>query len=190
MRAACLVALLCSSTAPAPAPAAMAEQTGAVPAPPGVIIAPCPALDGLIVHGRIRAQGIFGLMSVPGTLSFQNGRLLWTVEGSMDSGPYQLVGSDGACSFSARHAIENGEQVQWSGWSDGWTVTDVTAVWTRTRGDFVHDLLLPEQVTLEFTPDPGRGEPSCRPAGSHGCGEASPGPGGFAFRQPRPKESR
>jgi hypothetical protein len=49
--------------------------------------------------------------------------------------------------------LKNGEHVEWIGVFDGEFVTDAQAVWTRKEGDFVHDLLLPKEVTLAFTPD-------------------------------------
>ena len=110
-------------------------------------------LDGLVVHGRVRARGLIGLVSVPGELSFQGGMLVWATGDSEDVGPYAVSATDCLLAFTAEHVIENGEHVRWSGVSDGRTVSDVTAIWTRVEGDFVHDLLLPEQVTLDFTPD-------------------------------------
>ncbi len=111
------------------------------------------SLDGLVVPGKIRARGITGVFSVRGTLSFREGMLVWTVEGDEDVGAYSLIKRDGYVKFAAEHFIENNERVVWSGNSNGETVTDVTAVWTRVKGDFVHDVFLPAQVTLEFTPD-------------------------------------
>ena len=109
-------------------------------------------LDGLTVPGSIRARGVFGMFSVRGTLSFRDGELIWTARGDEDTGPYLLTETDGQFAFSAEHSIENDERVRWSGSSNGQTVSNVTAVWTRAEGDWVHDLFLPEQVTLEFTP--------------------------------------
>lgn len=103
--------------------------------------------------GRIRARGIVGIVSVRGVLSFRDGMLIWTVGESEDSGPYVLSGADCRFRFTAEHITKDNEHVRWSGISDGRSVTDVTAVWTRVEGDFVHDLLLPERVTLDFTPD-------------------------------------
>ncbi len=111
------------------------------------------SLDGLVVPGRIRAQGIAGVMSVPGELSFRDGLLVWAARGSEDVGSYVLSGSTCPLEFTAEHYLENNEQVRWSGLSDGRTVSNVTAVWTRNEGDWVHDLFLPHEVTLEFTPD-------------------------------------
>ncbi len=110
-------------------------------------------LDGIVVPGSIRARGVFGMFRVGGTLSFRDGMLIWAARGEENAGPYSLTGTDGQFEFSAEHLIENDEHVRWSGSFDGQTATNVTAVWTRVEGDWVHDLLLPEQVTLEFTPD-------------------------------------
>lgn len=57
-----------------------------------------------------------------------------------------------AFEFAARYLTEDDEHVRWSGSSDGRAVTNVTAVWTRAEVNLVHDLLLPRQVVLEFTP--------------------------------------
>jgi hypothetical protein len=109
------------------------------------------ALDGLTFDGSVRARGIIGLFSVKGNLSFANGQLIWAVKDSKDIGPYQITEVEGGISFKANLTIENNEQVEWSGFYDGNTLYDVQAIWTRNKGDFVHDLFLPKQVTLDFT---------------------------------------
>ncbi|WP_420434769.1 hypothetical protein [Hyphobacterium sp.] len=110
-------------------------------------------LDGRSVSGRIRARGPAGLFSVPGTLSFRGGNLVWLARGNADSGPYQWRETGDAIEFRAEHVIENGERAIWSGSFDGTRFHDVTAVWVRVEGDWVHDLLLPDRVVMEFTPD-------------------------------------
>lgn len=110
-------------------------------------------LDGRSISGRIRARGPAGLISVPGTLSFRDGNLVWSARGSEDSGPYQWRETGDAIEFRAEHVIENGEQAIWSGRFDGTRFHDVTAVWIRVEGDWVHDLFLPDRVVMEFTPD-------------------------------------
>lgn len=109
-------------------------------------------LDGLAFDGKVRARGIIGLFSVKGILSFADGQLIWAVKDSQDIGPYQTTEVEGGINFKAHLSIENNEQVVWSGFYDGKTLHNAHAVWTRVKGDFVHDLLLPEQVTLDFTP--------------------------------------
>ena len=110
-------------------------------------------LDGLAVHGDIRAEGMAGLVSVRGRLSFRAGQLVWTVDGQSDTGPYQTEMTETGLAFSAEHVLENDERVFWTGRYDGARFRDVTAEWVRVEGDFIHDLLLPERVTLSFTPD-------------------------------------
>ena len=107
-------------------------------------------LEGRAFSGKIRARGIVGLISVAGQLSFQNGSLIWDVEGAKDVGPYQLVERDGNIAFTAVHELDNGESVLWAGIWNGEEITNVTAQWTRVEGDFLHDLLLPDQVMLDF----------------------------------------
>jgi hypothetical protein len=109
------------------------------------------ALDGLSFDGSVRARGIIGLFSVNGNLSFADGQLIWTVKDSKDTGPYHTTEVEGGLNFNAKLSIENNEQVEWSGFYDGKTLHNVYAVWTRNKGDFVHDLFLPKQVTLDFT---------------------------------------
>ncbi len=110
-------------------------------------------LDGLVVPGKIRARGIVGIVSVRGTLSFREWMLVWQAQGDEEQGPYSVTEQDGILAFHSEYLIENDEQVRWSGTADGQTVSDVTVIWTRVKGDAVHDLLLPDQVTLDFTPD-------------------------------------
>ncbi|MHA6288119.1 hypothetical protein [Maricaulis sp. CAU 1757] len=147
-------------THPAITALAVASTCVAAPAPGALSMpqeaaeqAPVTSLDGLVVPGRIRAQGVAGLLSVAGTLSFREGHLVWTARGETESGPYLLSESGGTVAFASDYRIANNERVQWAGTSDGRSVADVRVVWTRTPGDWVHDLLLPEQVTLTFTPD-------------------------------------
>lgn len=110
-------------------------------------------IDGLNVPGRIRANGLVGLVSVPGTLFFADGQLVWQARDTRDCAPYTLTPDGDAMRFTAHYRIENDEHVRWSGWTDGTRVRDVTAVWTRVEGDFVHDLFLPDEVLMVFTPD-------------------------------------
>lgn len=137
-----------SSQTAAPTPDAQALQAEGQ-ARPG---ATGDALDGLVVPGHIKARGAIGVFSVPGTVSFQEGMLVWTAQGTHDVGPYMISQRDGTIAFTARHGLENAEHVFWRGFSDGETLYDVTAVWTRQEGDLVHDALLPKQVTLDFKP--------------------------------------
>jgi hypothetical protein len=128
-------------------------SSGYAPGSP-MMIAPSEAsIDGLEVEGRIRARGVVGLVSVPGTLSFRDGALVWAAQDTIDCSTYNLTPAEDGYRFAAEYRIENDEHVSWSGWTDGLAVRDVTAVWTRVEGDFIHDLLLPEQVTLHFRPD-------------------------------------
>ncbi len=103
--------------------------------------------------GSIRAKGLFGLVAVKGMLSFDSGNLCWTVEQSTDCAPYRTEDENGAHKFYASYLIENDERVEWSGAFNGNSLSHVTALWTRTPGDFIHDLLLPKKVTMKFTPD-------------------------------------
>lgn len=109
-------------------------------------------LDGLSIEGRVRARGLIGVFSVPGTLSFQDGDLIWSVRGEDDRGAYRAWPVEDGIRFEARHVIENDETALWTGLYDGERVRDVSIVWTRVEGDFLHDLLLPGEVTLEFRP--------------------------------------
>jgi hypothetical protein len=65
-------------------------------------------------------------------------------------GPYQSVKQDGNIAFTSVHKLENGESVLWTGIWNGEEITDLTARWTRVEGDFLHDLLLPDEVILDF----------------------------------------
>lgn len=111
-------------------------------------------LDGRSFPGRIRAEGSVGLVSVQGTLSFKEGRLIWAAKDSKDSAPYQKKITDGQVRFTARVEQPSGATVDWSGAFDGDSVSNVKAVWTRAKDDdFFHDLFLPAVVTLIFKPD-------------------------------------
>ncbi len=111
------------------------------------------SLEGKSFPGSIRAKGLIGLVSVKGTLSFNEGSLVWTVDSTNDTAPYKLEEFDGSVKFTSRMPTQDGEYVDWSGVYDGKTLSDVTALWTRGKGDFIHDLLLPDVVTLVFTPE-------------------------------------
>lgn len=147
----CTLILLTGCTHAAPAPAVLAIQSSQLPADPAG--SSDALLDGVSVNGRVRAQGLIGLVSVPGTLSFRDGQLIWVVEGDSDTSAYTSWHHDGMVEFRAEQEIDTGERVVWSGRYNGVQVQDVTAVWYRNEGDFVHDLLLPDRVTLNFTPD-------------------------------------
>lgn len=111
-------------------------------------------LEGESFDGRIRARGILGLFRVRGTLSFDDGLLVWSARGSNESAPYEVERHGGLLRFSATVDVEGGSHVDWSGTYDGKTLLEVRAVWTRVdEDDFVHDLFLPDVVTLIFTPD-------------------------------------
>ncbi|MBT8142620.1 MAG: hypothetical protein HKN88_05480 [Gammaproteobacteria bacterium] len=109
-------------------------------------------LDGQSYDGSIRAKGIMGLISVKGTLSFDDGMLVWEAKGSKDTAPYETLAVEGGMAFAATAVIENNETVAWSGIVDGDQLKNARAIWTRQKGDLVHDLLLPDQVTMLFTP--------------------------------------
>ncbi|ABI65772.1 hypothetical protein Mmar10_1480 [Maricaulis maris MCS10] len=126
--------------------------TSRSPAPDSLEV---PMAVDLTVTGTVRARGIFGFASVRGVLSLGDGMLSWVVNDSRECGAYVLTSEEGQVRFSARYLIDNQEQVDWTGVIDGESVSDVRIVWTRVEGDFIHDLFLPEQVTLEFTPDRG-----------------------------------
>jgi len=69
------------TTAPTPDAQALQAKGQAHPGARG------DALDSLVVPGRIRARGAIGVFSVPGTVSFQEGMLVWTAQGADDVRP-------------------------------------------------------------------------------------------------------
>lgn len=110
-------------------------------------------LDGRSFDGRIRAKGIWGVFSHQGNIEFKQGKLIWKVnEADKDYAPAtyttQRVGDK--LVFSALMLGKNGDQVIWSGTYDGKTLSEVTAKWKRQKGDWVHDALLPDVVTMIF----------------------------------------
>lgn len=110
-------------------------------------------LDGQVFHGTIRAKGPFGLFGVKGVLSFQDGVMTWRVgEGEQDLYPacYTIAPSGDGVAFASSMHGPHGDQVAWSGRYQDGQLEDVEAVWEREEGDFVHDLLLPDVVTLRF----------------------------------------
>lgn len=111
-------------------------------------------LDTLEFEGTILARGLIGLIRVSGTLGFANGDLVWTAQGESERGPYVVRARDGRVAFAADYTLPSGEPVRWTGFFDGARLMDVEVVWSRRRGDLVHDFFLPGEVTLDFTPDP------------------------------------
>lgn len=131
------------------APAAVAD-TGAVSG--------ADRLDGKSFHGSIRAKGVLGLFSRDGTLAFEDGLVAWTVDADDDPdeyppAAYSVSELNGSIVFEARMTAEDGGTVDWSGVYADQQLSDVQAVWIRAGGDFIHDLLLPDVVTMVFTPD-------------------------------------
>ena len=58
---------------------------------------------------------------------------------------------DGVLGFTSHGPGEGGTYVDWSGTYNGESVSNVKAIWTRTEeDDFIHDLFLPDVVTLVF----------------------------------------
>ncbi len=111
-------------------------------------------LDDLAFRGDIRATGLLGLFGRTGVLAFQDGLATWTVgEGAQDLLPacYRVSKAQDGSRFRITMKGRDGGTVEWRGLYDGSTVRDVEAVWTRRKGDFVHDLLLPDAVLLRFT---------------------------------------
>lgn len=109
-------------------------------------------LAGQSFAGEVRAKGIYGLVGVNGNLTFESGKLVWATKDSSESGDYEINYKDGLWHFSSYYTIENEEGVQWRGKFDGEKLMDVEIIWSRQPGDWVHDLLLPKQLTLTFTP--------------------------------------
>ncbi len=109
-------------------------------------------LEGQSFDGKIRAKGILGLFAVQGTLSFNDGNLIWSARDDDDELPYKEEMVNGVLKFMAETEIENEDNVKWTGFYRNGQIYDVTAEWTRIPGDFVHDLLLPDVVILKFTP--------------------------------------
>ncbi|MFY0637556.1 hypothetical protein [Maricaulis maris] len=110
-------------------------------------------LDASSYPGTVRARGLFGLVRVRGTLSFVGGDLVWSTQGETESGAYRIFVERDECIFIAEYTLDSGGQVRWTGVFDGQRVHTVRIIWTRVTGDAVHDLLLPNVVALEFTPD-------------------------------------
>ena len=110
-------------------------------------------LDGKSFDGRIRAKGIWGVLSHKGTIEFKQGKLIWKVnEKDKDYTPatYTTRLVDSKLVFNALMLGKNGDQVIWSGTYDGTALSCVTAKWKRQKGDWVHDTLLPDVVTMVF----------------------------------------
>jgi len=109
------------------------------------------SLEGKSFKGSIKAKGLIGLFSVKGTLAFEDGLLLWIVEESKDSAPYDLKKVDSTIVFTARVPMQNDDYVDWKGVYDGESLSNVTAVWARfNEDDLIHDFFLPDVVTLVF----------------------------------------
>ncbi len=116
-------------------------------------------LEGRSFKGHIRAKGIVGLFKVKGTLSFKDGLLIWTVDNSQDSAPYQVVQNGDFLTFSSLVCSDNNTYVDWSGTFDGKSISNVIAVWNRAKEeDFVHDIFLPDVVTFIFKTNKDKGQ--------------------------------
>ncbi|MGX5175297.1 hypothetical protein ACUR5C_14860 [Aliikangiella sp. IMCC44653] len=119
------------------------------------------SLDSKIFDGKIRAKGVYGLFRVKGTILFSDGLLTWRVasekntEQAMDYAPanYTVKLIDELLYFTSIMPGQSGDKLIWSGIYDGQKLNKVEAIWVRQKGDWVHDLLLPEEVILRFTPD-------------------------------------
>ncbi|MCW9018576.1 MAG: hypothetical protein OQJ89_16505, partial [Kangiellaceae bacterium] len=112
-----------------------------------------PVLDGKLFVGRMREKGIWGVFSGKGTLEFEQGKLIWRAgEADKDYLPttYTTKLAGNKIIFSALMFGKNGDQLSWSGKYDGKNLFDVTAKWKRQKGDWVHDTLLPDVVTMVF----------------------------------------
>jgi len=86
-------------------------------------------------------------------LTFINGNLNWIVDEEIDSAPYKITKQNDIFHFTSKVINNDGDIVNWRGSYDGNTVINVEAVWIRKKGDFIHDLLLPNKVTLLFSPN-------------------------------------
>lgn len=110
------------------------------------------ALDGHTFSGNIKAKGLLGLVSVNGDLSFKNGLLYWSTHNEVDSAPYSVTYKNGYVIFKSKLLLTNGTQVDWVGQFDGENIREVLATWHReNENDFIHDLFLPDVVTLTFS---------------------------------------
>jgi len=110
-------------------------------------------LDGQAFEGTIRAKGPFGLFAVKGVLSFESGAMAWRVgAGEQDLYPacYTTTPLGAGVAFTSNMRGRQGDKVAWSGRYEDGKLEGVEAVWQRQPGDFVHDLLLPDLVTLRF----------------------------------------
>ena len=111
-------------------------------------------IEGKSFHGHIRAKGILGMVSVKGTLSFENGRLVWTARDQRDSAPYTVEELNGTVKFTAHVPLTGDTYVDWNGTYDGVSVSQVHVIWNRSEEqDFIHDLFLPDVVKLVFRQD-------------------------------------
>lgn len=108
-------------------------------------------LENKSFKGSVKAKGIAGLFSVNGHLSFEKGLLIWSTDDSTDIGKFEIHEHQDGIQFKATITTVNNEKVEWSGIYDGDSLYGVEALWTRNKGDFFHDLLLPDVVTLVFT---------------------------------------
>jgi hypothetical protein len=112
-----------------------------------------PSLEGKTFKGKVKAKGLLGLFKVSGTLSFQDNLLTWQVDDEVDTGVYKIIPKNGLIHFSAHVKMTSGESVDWQGYFNGTSLIQVSAIWTRVEGDFIHDLFLPPVVTMIFLPE-------------------------------------
>ena len=99
----------------------------------------------------LRLTGLYRWLDGQVTLVFKERTFAWTAVAGphgYQPTPYETTEEDGRVIFTVRAVREAGDSVDWRGVYDGVSLSNVTAVWTRTEKDFWHDLFLPATVTF------------------------------------------
>ncbi len=115
------------------------------------------SLDGKSFIGELKATNTWLRIGVKGSIHFEAGHFYWATEKNDDdiqTASYRLEPLGDHVIFTARVAeAENSQDfIDWQGQFDGQTVSEVKATWTRIEKDFIHDLMLPDQVIFQFKP--------------------------------------
>ncbi len=114
-------------------------------------------LDGRSFSGTLKATNTWLRIGVKGQIHFADGLFYWTADGDdseVEKLPFQGQFQDGRLFFTATGPAEPGcrDQITWHGSFDGTSVFEVRAVWQRIEKDFVHDLMLTDEVHFTFMP--------------------------------------
>ncbi|MBC8259380.1 MAG: hypothetical protein H8E38_10210 [SAR324 cluster bacterium] len=102
----------------------------------GTELPPKIMLDGMSFQGELKVvNGFFTWISVDDTIVFEEGNFFWSsgVDGGYKPVPYKIELKNAKIIFTVHSGREEGDYVDWTGFYDGGSLDNVTAVWTRVE---------------------------------------------------------